>query len=80
MSKDNAAIIYVDDHGKDLATAGASGTLTVLKGSSKSVLPLAPGAGNTLVAAGARLAPGTKAVASVTLANKAQVSVRFAVK
>lgn len=80
VSKGNAAIIYVDDHGKELATTGASGTLTVLKGTSKAVLALAPGVGNTLVATGAKLVPGAKAVASVTLADKAPVSVRFSVK
>lgn len=80
VSKDDAAVIYVDDHGKDLATTGASGTLTVLNGTKKAVLPLAAGEGNTLVATGARLAKGAKAVASINLASKGTVSVRFSVK
>ncbi|HEY0489191.1 MAG TPA: hypothetical protein VGD30_06720 [Telluria sp.] len=80
VSKDDAAVIYVDDHGKDLATTGASGTLTVLTGTKKTVLPLAAGEGNTLVATGARLAKGAKAVASINLASKGTVSVRFSVK
>jgi hypothetical protein len=80
VSKDDAAVIYVNDHGKDLATTGASGTLTVLNGTKKAVLPLAAGEGNTLVATGARLAKGAKAVASINLASKGTVSVRFSVK
>ncbi|WP_426177054.1 hypothetical protein [Massilia sp. TWR1-2-2] len=80
VSKDGVATIYVDDHGKDLATAGMSGSLTVLQGASKSVLPLAASGANTLVAKGVSLARGNKAVASVTFANKDVVSVRFSVK
>jgi hypothetical protein len=80
VSKDGSAIIYIDDHGKARPTASAGGTLTVLKGTAKAVLALTPGPDNTLVAAGANLAPGAKAVAAVTFANKAPVSVRFSVK
>ncbi|MEN3278431.1 MAG: hypothetical protein V7631_4221 [Massilia sp.] len=80
VSKDGATTIYVDDHGKDLPTAGASGTLTVLKGTEKTALPLAAGGNNTLVARGATLAAGSKAVAAVTFADKKAVSVRFSVK
>lgn len=80
VTGDDAATIYVGDHGKDLPTAGASGTLTVLKGTAKTVLPLEAGAGNTLVAKGAKLARGAKAVASVRFPGKDAISVRFAVK
>jgi hypothetical protein len=81
VAKDSSAMIYVDDHGKDLPTIGATGTLTVLKGTEKTVLPLESGGGNTLVAkGGAKLAPGSKAVAAITFADKKTVSVRFAVK
>jgi hypothetical protein len=80
VSKDGTTTIYVDDHGKDMSTAGVTGTLTVLKGTEKAVLPLAAGGGNTLVAKGTNLAPGAKAVAAVTFANKNVVNVRFSVK
>lgn len=81
VSKGNGTTIYVDDHGKELSTAGASGTLTVLKGSQKVVLPLEAGRGNTLVARRATLVRGSKAVASIKLAkHKDVVSVRFSVK
>lgn len=81
VSKDGGATIYVIDHGKDLPTAGASGTLTVLKGKEKIELPLVAGVGNTLVVkGGARLAPGSKAVGTIRFANEKTVSVRFAVQ
>lgn len=81
VAKDGGAMIYVDDHGKDLATAGASGTLTVLNGAEKTELPLQAGAGNTLVVKGdPKLAAGSKAVAAITFSNKKTVSVRFSVK
>jgi hypothetical protein len=43
VAKDGNTTIYVDDHGKELPTAGASGTLTVLKGTQKTAMPLEAG-------------------------------------
>lgn len=81
VAKDGGTTIYVDDHGKELPTVGATGTLTVLKGAQKTELPLEAGANNTLVVKGdAKLAPGSKAVAAVTFADKKTVSVRFSIK
>ncbi len=81
VSTSGAATIYVDDHGKDKQTAGATGTLTVLKGTEKIELPLMAGGSNTLVVKGdPKLAAGSKAVAAVTFADKKTVSVRFSVK
>ena len=81
VAKNGAATIYVDDHGKDLPTAGATGTLTVLKGTEKTELPLVAGGNNTLLVKGdAKLAAGSKAVAAVTFADKKTVSVRFSIK
>lgn len=81
VTTDSGTTIHVDDHGKDLPTAGATGTLTVLKGTQKTELPLQAVGDNTLVAkGGAKLAPGSKAVAAITFADKRTVSVRFAIK
>lgn len=81
VSKDGKTTIYVDDHGKDLPMAGASGTLTVLKGTQKTAVPLEAAGGNMLVAKGDTvLAKGSKAVAAITFADKNVVSVRFSVK
>ena len=79
--KDGTTTIHVDDHGKDLPTTGASGTLTVLKGAKKTELPLEAKGSNMLVVKGdAKLAPGNKAVAAITFAGKQTVSVRFSIK
>lgn len=81
VAGNGAATIHVDDHGKDKQTAGATGTLTVLKGTEKTELPLVAGGSNTLVVKGdPKLAAGSKAVAAITFADKKTVSVRFSVK
>lgn len=81
VAKDGGAIIYVDDHGKDKPTQGATGTLTVLTGTQKTELPLESGGNNTLVVKGkAGLEKGSKAVAAVNFADKKTVSVRFSLK
>ena len=81
VTKDGSTTIYVDDHGKELPSAGATGILTVLKGTEKTEVPLEAGASNTLIAKGdAKLAPGSKVVAAITFADKKAVSVRFSVK
>lgn len=72
-----SGIIYVEEHGKELATVGATGILTVFKGAERKVVPLEAGMGNTLVAPGGRLAHWTKAVASITFPNRSAVRVRF---
>ncbi len=73
------AAIYIDDHGKPVAVAGVSGKLTVLSGADKSEAELKP-VGDKLEATGIKLAPGSKAVASITTADKKTVTLRFAVK
>lgn len=81
VNKDGKATIYVEDHGKPLATTGASGKLTVLSGAQKSEIPLESAGENTLVTKGeAKLTKGTKAIAAVTFADKKTVNVRFSVK
>lgn len=81
VSKDGKATMYVDDHGKPKSTSGASGKLTVLNGAEKSEVPLEPKGDNTLVTGGdVKLSKGSKAVASVTFADKKTVNVRFSMK
>ena len=81
VAKDGKATIYVEDHGKPVSTAGASGKLTVLNGKEKSEVPLEPAGENALVSKGdAKLAGGAKAIAAINLADKKAVNVRFAVK
>lgn len=73
--------LHIDDHGRKLDTAGASAKVTLLAGSEKTDATLAPAGDNKLEAKGSfRLAPGTKAVAVVTLPGKAPATARFAFK
>lgn len=81
VAKESTTTIYVDDHGNELPTAGATGTLTVLKGTQMSELPLEAGANNTLVVKGdTKLASGSKVVAAITFADKKSVRVRFSIR
>lgn len=78
--KPDAVTLYVADHGKPVDLKGATARLTLLSASDKSEVTLVP-AGDRLEAKGAfKPAPGTKALASVTLAGQAATSVRFTLK
>ena len=81
VAKDGKAVLYVEDHGKPVATAGATGKLTVLNGAEKTEVSLEPGGENTMVSKGdANLSKGAKAVASLTFADKKAANVRFSIK
>jgi hypothetical protein len=81
VNQDGKATIYVEDHGKEVATAGASGKLTTLNGKEKTEVPLAPSGTNAMTSSGdARLSAGSKVIASMTLPDKRTVNVRFSVK
>ncbi|HYD80274.1 MAG TPA: hypothetical protein VEC06_10735 [Paucimonas sp.] len=81
VSKDGKATLYVEDHGKPVATAGAHGKLTILNGGEKTEVALAPAGENTLAATGdAKLRKGAKAIATVTFADKKTANVRFSLK
>jgi hypothetical protein len=81
VNKENATLIYVEDHGKKLSTEGATGKLTVLNGKEKSELPLEPAGDNTLAAKGdTKFVKGSKAIAAITFADKKTVNVRFSMK
>lgn len=74
-------MIYIEDHGKKLSTAGASGKLIVLNGSEKSEFVLQPVAENALAAnTDVKLKPGAKVIATITLSDKKSLTVRFAIK
>ncbi|MCK0506487.1 hypothetical protein [Aromatoleum anaerobium] len=73
--------LYLDDHGRKIDTTGATAKVTLLSGAEKSEASLAPAGDNKLEAKGTfKVAPGTKAVAVVTLAGKAPATARFAIK
>lgn len=77
-NKDGIPVIYVEDHGKKLPTAGATGKMTLLNGTDKKEVVLAPTGENMLQANEAVvLSKGTKALASLTLPDKRIINVRF---
>jgi hypothetical protein len=81
VNQDGKATIYVEDHGKEVATAGAVGKLTALNGAKKTEVQLAPSGANAMTTQGdAGLAKGSKAIVSMTLADKRSVNVRFSIK
>lgn len=81
VAKGGAVTIHVRDHGKPLATQGATGKLTVLSGSDKAEGPLAPAGDNRLEAKGDfKVGPGSKLVATVSLQGKKPINVRFAIR
>jgi hypothetical protein len=81
VAKADVVTVYVRDHGKPSATQGATGKLTLLTGADKAEAALSPAGDNKLEAKGDfKVASGTKVVATVTLAGKKPVNVRFAVR
>ena len=81
VARADTITVYVRDHGKALATLGATGKLTLLNGTDKADAALTPAGDNKLQAKGSfKLGPGTKLVASVNLQGKQPINVRFALK
>ncbi|CAN7766367.1 hypothetical protein LJR039_007325 [Pseudorhodoferax sp. LjRoot39] len=77
VAKDGEAALYVSDHGKPVDLAGATAKLTMLSGTKKQEVALAPG-DNALRAKGAFTVPaGTKAVVVVHLKAKPALTARF---
>jgi hypothetical protein len=80
VAKPDVIHVYVADHGKPVKLDGAKGKVTLLNGSEKTEVDLAP-AGDKLEAKGAfKVAKGTKGIATVTLAGKSASTARFEVK
>lgn len=80
VAKPDVVQVYVNDHGKPVKLDGAKGKITLLNGSEKTEIDLAP-AGDKLEAKGAyKVAKGTKGIVSVTLAGKAAATARFELK
>ncbi len=81
VAKADSIAIYVSEHGKNVATTGATAKVTLLSGGAKSAVELAPAGDNKLAATGVfTVAVGTKVVSQVTLAGKPSVTARFELK
>jgi hypothetical protein len=80
VTKPDLIQVYVGDRGKSVKLDGAKGQLTLLNGSERSEIELAP-VGDKMEAKGSfRVDKGTKGLASVTLAGKSAAVARFEVK
>jgi hypothetical protein len=80
VAKSDVIRLYVRGHDGSSDVKGASAKLTLLTGTEKSEVTLAPD-GDKLEAKGAfKIASGTKIVAVVTRSGKSAQSVRFAIK
>lgn len=81
VAKPALITLHVRDHGKVLPTQGASGKLTLLAGSEKTEVPLAPAGTDRLEAKGSfKVAAGTRVVATVSLPGQKPANVRFVLK
>jgi hypothetical protein len=81
VTRPKGLVLHLSDHGKPVSTAGASGKLVVLVAGVKSELVLAPAGENRLAPPKPEALPrGTRAVATVTLADGRSGALRFEVK
>ena len=81
VAKSDVITLHLRDHGKPANTQGMSAKLTLLNGTEKSEVMLAPAGSSTLEAKGSfKVAAGTKVVALVTMPGKKLANVRFAIK
>ncbi|MBM5573366.1 hypothetical protein [Deefgea sp. CFH1-16] len=78
----NMLMVYLTSHhGEVIATKGAIAELTLLNGTEKQAVKLAPSGDNSFMAQGQyKAVAGTKAVLKVTLQDKAAEQFRFALK
>lgn len=79
VGKDGALTVHVSNHGAPVATAGASGKLTVLSGAAKREIELKP-AGNDLLQGQGTLAAGDKLLLNVVWPGQKPMTARALVK
>lgn len=79
IPKEGGVTVIVTNHGAPVASAGATGKLTVLAGSSKSEIALMPAGENYLTGQGS-LPLGAKLLLSVTWPNQKPLQARAVIK
>lgn len=75
VARDGKVVVHVTNHGAAIDTAGAKGKLTVLAGTAKSEIALAPAGGNRLEGSG-KIAAGNKLLINVELAGQKPLQAR----
>ena len=79
VARDGRLTVHVSNHGAPVATAGASGKLTVLSGGAKREIELKP-AGNDLLQGQGTLAAGDKLLLNVVWPGQKPLQARAVVK
>jgi hypothetical protein len=79
VARDGVLTVHASKHGEALATAGATGKLTVLSGSAKREIDLKP-AGNDLLQGKGSLAAGDKLLLNVVWPGQNPLTARAVVK
>lgn len=79
VGKDGALTVHVSNHGAPVATAGASGKLTVLSGGAKREIALKP-AGDDLLQGQGTLTAGDKLLLNVAWPGQKPLQARAVVK
>lgn len=81
VARPDAIAIYVSDHGKKIATEGATAKVTLLQGNDKTEVVLSPAGDNKLEAKGNfAVQKGLRIVAVVTLAGRQSATARYEIK
>jgi hypothetical protein len=79
VAKENKLTVFVTNHGAPVATAGASGKLTILAGSNKQEVELKPEADNRMTGQGA-ITPQAKLLVMIQLPGKKPLQARAVAK
>jgi len=81
VAKPEQITVHLDDHGKPMSTKGATAKIVLLTSADNTEVALTPAGESQLEAKGKfNVAKGTKAVLTVTLANKKTGTARFEIK
>ena len=81
VAKADSLTLYVFDHGKPLATAGAKARVTLYSGSAKTEVTLEPAGENRLAAQGNfKVGVGVRAALAITLPGRSEAKATFNLK
>lgn len=77
VSDPAGTLLYIEDHGMPVSTAGVTGTLYLWQGASRLEHDLKPEATNRMRAAGTKWVKGQRAAASLKMPSGRVVVIRF---
>ena len=81
VAKPDSLTLYVSDHGKPIATQGATAEAVIYAGSDKTAVRLEPAGDNRMVAQGSfKVGVGTRVVLTVTLRGNPAAKASFNLK